>query len=259
MIPHSLRGWTVGLAVAASLLWCQPVPAQDTPKLPEPLPKADTKSPGIEIQGRGQIHEGFAQPMSDAKPGPIVPKRPPAPVPEEPAEQRPEGDVQWVPGYWAWDADRNDFLWVSGFWRKAPVGRKWVPGHWAEVDGGWQWVSGLWADAARPDVQYLQDPPPAPLDEGPSIPAPDDNSLWVPGTWAWRSNAYVWRPGYWAEPINGFVWTPPSYYWTPIGYAYTSGFWDYPLFNRGLLFAPVYFTQPFWLWPGWFYRPCFAI
>src|SRR5580765_6760246 len=104
MIPHRLRVWAVGLAVAASLAWCQSLPAQN--KLPDPLPA----EPQMEVQGRGVIHEGFAQPNNaKPEPGPIVPKQPPAPVPEEPAEQKPEGDVQWVPGYWAWDNDKNDF------------------------------------------------------------------------------------------------------------------------------------------------------
>lgn len=32
-----------------------------------------------------------------------------------PPDQKPEGDdVAWIPGYWAWDDERNDFLWVSG-------------------------------------------------------------------------------------------------------------------------------------------------
>jgi hypothetical protein len=260
MIPHHLRAWAAGLAAAISLLWSQPLPAQDIPKLPDPLPKAENPpGSGIEIQGRGPIHEGFAQPQGEAKPGAIVPKQPPAPVPEEPAEQKPDGDVQWIPGYWAWDSDRNDFLWVSGFWRKAPVGRKWVPGHWVQADEGWQWVSGFWAEAAQPDVQYLQNPPPASLDEGPSTPAPDDNSLYVPGAWIPRAGSYYWRAGYWAEPIGGYIWTPASYSWTPLGYLYTSGFWDYDLYNRGLLFAPVYFTNPFWTWSNWFFRPWWAI
>ena len=44
----------------------------------------------------------------------MIPKQPPAPIEELPPEQKPEGDdVQWVPGYWAWDDNRNDFLWIK--------------------------------------------------------------------------------------------------------------------------------------------------
>ena len=42
-------------------------------------------------------------------------------VPELPPANKPDGpDVQWVPGYWAWDDERQDFIWVSGFWRVPP-------------------------------------------------------------------------------------------------------------------------------------------
>src|SRR5205085_115550 len=115
--------------------------------------------------------------------GPVVPQPPPAPVPEVPPEQRPEGDnVIWVPGYWGWDAGRNDYVWVSGCWRVPPPGRNWVPGYWTQADGRWQWVSGFW-----------------------------------------------------------------------------DGYRDYPLDNRGLLFAPVCFNGTPWTNPGWCYRPSYCV
>src|SRR5207248_1484844 len=76
---------------------------------------------------------------------PVVPKEPPEPIDELPPDQKPEGDnVQWIPGYWAWDDQASDFLWISGFWRDVPPGRRWVPGTWQKVEGGWQWVAGFW-------------------------------------------------------------------------------------------------------------------
>ena len=55
-------------------------------------------------------------------------KPPPAPVQEVPPDQQPQGaNVQWIPGYWAWDDSRNDYIWGSGFWRDLPPGRHWVP------------------------------------------------------------------------------------------------------------------------------------
>src|SRR5207247_1730498 len=71
--------------------------------------------------------------------GPVVPQQPPDPVPETPPDQRPEGDVVWIPGYYSYDEERRDFLWVSGCWRIPPDGCKWVPGYWTSVTGGHSW------------------------------------------------------------------------------------------------------------------------
>src|SRR5688500_14557314 len=96
----------------------------------------------IEVLARGPVHEAYAEPHTgEPRPTPVVPKQPPKPVEEIPAEQKPEGEeVQWVPGYWAWDDERKDYLWVSGFWRVPPPGRQWVPGYWHQAEQGWQWV-----------------------------------------------------------------------------------------------------------------------
>ncbi len=110
---------------------------------------------------RGPMHEAFAQPAeSIRKPGLIIPKAPPEPVDELPPDQRPEGaNVAWIPGYWGWDEDRADFLWVSGVWRVMPSGRKWVPGYWNPTDAGFQWVSGFWARNSADELSYIEPPP----------------------------------------------------------------------------------------------------
>ncbi len=214
----------------------------------------------IAVQARGPIHEGYARPFDAApRPGPVEPKAPPDPVPELPPDQKPEGDnVQWVPGYWSWDGDKNDYVWVSGFWRAAPPDRKWVAGYWHKADDGWQWVAGYWAPASQ-DQPPLLDAPPAPLEAGPSVPAPDDRSLYVPGSWMWRSERYAWRPGYWRPARLGWVWVPAQYVWTPDGCVFVDGYWDYPLETRGVLFAPVVFERPLWRTPGWCFRPRFTV
>ena len=66
------------------------------------------------------------------------------------------------------------------------------------------------------------------------------------------------EPGYWAYPNENQVWQPGQYLATGSGYSYCPGYWDYPLEERGLLNAPVYFTEPLWQTPGWAYRPRFA-
>jgi hypothetical protein len=249
------------LAALLGALWCDPLlaNAQDA-RAADESPPAPVASDNITVQTRGPVHEAYAQPQQTTpQPGPIVPKQPPDPVPEQPPDQKPEGaDVQWIPGYWAWDTDRNDYLWVSGFWRAPPPDRKWVPGHWNQVEGGWQWVPGFWAAAAQDQSPYVPTPPP-PVSEGPSVPAPDENSIFVPGTWLYRDGRWVWRPGFWMAGQPGYVWTPDHYSWTPAGCQFVSGYWDYDLASRGLLFAPVYFNQPLWTNPGWFYTPNYCV
>jgi hypothetical protein len=215
---------------------------------------------GITVLARGPVHEAFAQPIkANPEPGPVVAKRPPDPIPEIPPDQKPQGDkVQWIPGYWSWYTDKSDFIWVSGFWRVPPPGRKWVPGYWSQADGSWQWTPGLWADARQERFDY-QPTPPASVDEGPSTPAPDDNSIYAPGNWVYRNARYVWRPGYWYEAQSGWIWVPAHYAWTPAGYVYVDGYWDYPPEDRGLLYAPVSFSDPLWANPGWYYRPRYAL
>src|SRR5437899_766287 len=107
-------------------------PAAEAP----PVPK------GVEVMTRGPIHEAFATPTTPPEPTQPIPKRPPAPITELPPDEKPEGNVLWIGGYWAWDEDRNDFLWVSGIWRAVPPGRQWVAGYWREQGDNWQWAPG---------------------------------------------------------------------------------------------------------------------
>jgi hypothetical protein len=148
--------------------------------------------PGVDVQARGPVHEAFAEPISgEPQQGPVIAKQPPAPIEELPPDQKPAGDdVQWISGYWAWDAEVNDFLWVSGFWRVPPPGRHWVPGHWQEIDRGWIWDSGFWAPDNLQQVQYLPPPPPS-VENGPALPAPDVTSAYVGGCWVYQGNRYL--------------------------------------------------------------------
>ena len=221
---------------------------------------ADPKNNPIEVQTRGPLHDAIAQPFGvKPEPGPLVPKEPPAPIPEDPPQQKPDlANVQWVTGYWAWDAPRQEFMWVSGVYRVPPADRNYIPGYWASNADGWRWIPGFWANGKLQDITYAPEPP-APLDRGPALQAPDANSLYLPGTWEWQQDRFVWRPGYWAAAQNGRVWIPPSYLWTPKGYAYVEGYWDYPFQDRGMMFAPVTFNQPLWNDPNWAYQPNFIV
>lgn len=241
MISRNLFGG-VALAIAAALplISVQPLCGQ--------VPQDDAA-----VQTRGPIHEAFAE-LADVNPsaGIIVPQQPPEPINELPPEVKPAGDVTWIPGYWAWDDERNDFLWVSGVWRLPPPGTTWVPGYWAQVEGGFQWVPGFWT--SEQELTYLPPPPPS-LENGPASPPPGDNYFYVPGSWVLVDGRYAWQPGYWAPYQTGWVWINARYVCTPSGYCYIPGRWDLPFNQRGYCFAPAYFTGQSYLRPGFAYRP----
>jgi hypothetical protein len=270
------------IALALTLGWCLAVasgqqpspipkpgqpPAADTPKqnIPAPQPKDATPGDeqgaqqGVHVENRGEVHEGFAQPWQlTVNPTAIIHKQPPDPIAEEPPSQRPAGkNVQWIPGYWQWNDDRKDFNWITGIWRDIPEGRHWVVGHWVPIADGWYRVLGHWAAQAEPDFQYVNKPPEPKEEQQPQ--SPGDDAAWIPGSWFYTDNGWQWRAGYYTQARDGYVWQPASYNWSPNGYIYTSGYWDYDPMNRGLLFAPVWFDQPYWERPGWFFRPSHAL
>ena len=236
-----LAALTVGLGCVAAGLNQPAIAGQD--------PVADDPA-APEVLNRGPIHEAFANPITyDPTPGPVVQKQPPDPIEEQPPDQRPEGDnVQWIPGYWSWDDERTDFIWISGIWRDPPPNCQWTPGYWdqcADCNGGWRWTSGCWTPVDQSNGQYLPAPPPS-VEGGPSSPAPSENCIWNPGYWSWTEATegavarYVWRPGCWNVYNPDWLWVPPSYVPTACGYRFVQGFWDYPIERRGILYAPIY-------------------
>ncbi len=272
--------WSVALGTRSAR-------AQDQAPPPDPTPVeagagapggqgsdqgAEADASGGQVLTQGPVHEAFAAPVvHDPQPATTVPKQPPDPIQELPPDQKPSGqNIQWIPGYWAWDVTRNDYLWVSGVWREPPPGSQWVPGYWHNVDGGYQWVPGAWmpasaapADAgaqASPQSQatYMP-PPPRSLEAGPNTPQPGPNVSWTPGYWTWNGGAYAWRPGFWAAVQPNWIWMPPHYVWTPSGYLFVPGYWDLPVANRGLMFAPVYYPQPVYAQAGFAFTPSISI
>ena len=215
---------------------------------------------GVEVLTRGPVHEAFAETITfNPEAGVVVAKPAPEAIEELPPEQKPEGaNVAWVPGYWGWDDERSDFLWVSGIWRALPPGRQWVPGYWNKSGRGSQWTSGYWADAKLSEVEYLPEPP-ASVEAGPNIEAPSPDHTWLPGCWVWQQNRYAWRPGYWAAVQPNWVWIPAHYVWAPRGYVFIGGYYDYSVARRGVLFAPVYFNSTVYARRGFSYSPVVVI
>ena len=215
---------------------------------------------GVETLTRGPLHEAFAEPIvSDPIPGLIVNREPPADINEMAPEFRPEGpdgdEAIWISGYWGWDEQREDFIWVSGVYRIPPDGLQWVPGYWYSVSNGWQWVQGLWVDDVAETIMYLP-PPPASLENGPSSPSPGVEYFYIPGNWSQASSLdYAWSTGYWHPLQADLIWVPAHTVWTPRGCIFINGYWDRRLPSRGLCFAPVVIPQATYSRPGWSWRP----
>ena len=215
---------------------------------------------GVEVLTRGPVHEAFAETVTfDPKPGSVVPKAPPADIEELPPEQKPDGaNVAWISGYWGWDDERSDFLWVSGIWRDLPPDRQWVSGYWGESAQGYQWTAGYWADARASEVEYLPEPPQS-VEAGPNVDAPSPDHAWIPGSWVWHEARYAWRPGNWVTMQPDWVWVPAYYVWTRRGYVFVDGYYDYSVARRGVLFAPVHFAADVYSQREFSYSPATVI
>jgi hypothetical protein len=271
-------GFMAAMLLTCNAAWAQPqspnyVPGKGSVSASSKLPPPPTPNPppsvavvdsneksGAEILTRGPVHQAYAQPSQLGRSaGTTVKDRPPQPLNELPPEQRPTLDgIVWIPGYWAWDDEKSEFLWISGVWRVPPPDSEWIPGYWAKVEGGQRWVAGFWADSNLQDLVYYPEPPVS-LENGPMDAASTANDFWTPGSWVWQDSHYKWKPGYWAEARAGSVWTPPSYRWTPRGYMRTVGFWDATLEHRGLLFAPAATSNFAYQHPGAGFVPSVAI
>lgn len=230
------------------------------PTTPLSVQAAQDPDRELDLLTKGPLHEAFAElPQNNPAPNPLVNRQPPEPVKELPPKYQPEGEnVEWIPGYWAWDEDRNDFLWISGIWRDIPPGQRWVPGYWNEEDGGFRWVNGLWMDDKVEEIEYLP-PPPESLDQGPSTPAPSDAHFYAPGNWVYQDNDYVWQAGCWMPRVDNWVWVQPCYVWTPRGCIFRSGYWDRLIDCRGVVFAPVCYRRPVYLGVDYYYTPSCVI
>lgn len=252
-IVVSLLFSAVMVSAAVHVTWAQ-APPPPLPSLPGG-PSGDAGDDDAEVYTRGTLHEAFAVPVSnEVVVPPVVQKEPPEPVEELPPEQQPEGEnVTWIAGYWAWDDDLNDYIWISGLWRDVPPGRQWIPGYWAKVPEGYQWVAGMWTEVGQTQISYLPTPPQT-LERGPQIQAPGPDYFYVPGCWEYRDR-YVWRGGYWAPRQREWIWIPSHYVYTPYGCCFVAGHWDLLLVDRGLCYAPVRFHRR----PAVVYRPVIVI
>ena len=139
---RSVFSWSV-FAVVAGVFSS---PANDVALFAQ-VPPSEVMVQDVDILTRGPVHEAFAVPVgNDPVVSVVVPKQPPADIEElAPEVSTSDPNAQWIGGYWAWDDERQDFLWVSGLWRSPPPEHRWIAGYWIDAPGGYQRVSGFWS------------------------------------------------------------------------------------------------------------------
>jgi hypothetical protein len=118
-----------------------------------------------------------------------------------------------------------------------------------QSDEGPRRVEGFWVKQGVTQLALLADPPPAIPEKAVVTKEPPRGQFWVPGYHVVVEGKYQWREGFGAKAIRDWVWTPSHTVWTPEGWAFVDGFWDYPLKARGQVFAALDFhnndyTQP---------------
>jgi hypothetical protein len=225
----------------------------------EELPSPDQQD-DLDYLMQAPLHEAFAEVVTgDYGPNPLVARKPPVSIEEIPPQFKPAGEqVVWIDGYWWWDEQREDFIWISGVYRDAPVGQRWVAGYWHQESDGFRWVNGFWFSEEAEEMVYLP-PPPASLEIGPAMPRPSDAHYYLPGQWNFVQERYLWQPGFYTPLLDDLVWVPSCYVWTPAGHIFRPGYWDRPFVNRGVVFAPVHFRRPIFLQAGFQFQPNYLI
>lgn len=209
-----------------------------------------------EVRLRGPVHEAFA--ITGESRAPRLGPQPPAPLAEAVPKVYPGPGAMWIPGYWDFDAEENDWTWVSGTWRFPPAGHAWINGYWHSAAGGWQRVPGIWypSFAGQARLAYvapstirppMQPPPPRPAR------GDDPGLVFIPGEWQALGNRLQWVSGKRIGFPEGRGWTPGRIAWTPAGALPVSGHADLSPETRGWAFAPVRARpgaaiEPQWIW-----------
>ena len=148
-----------------------------------------------------------------------------------PPASGPTGSAQWIAGYWAWDTEQGDFVWVGGSWQIPPAGSIWVAGRWNRDAGGWYWVPGMWSRRGNPAVVAANRPawrttgPPADHPEDVPAPAPGADFFFVPGHYAPDGDRLAWIAGFWSRLQPGWDWIPARWVRRPNGWEFREGYW----------------------------------
>lgn len=200
-------------------------------------------SQGIHPVKDGPIHEAFVPKVQGNVILDAVRYDPPQPVIETPPPQQGRETV-WIPGYWTWSELWNDFIWVSGVWRRPPPGHHWIPGFWRKFNNEWVKIPGFWSAESQKHLFYIHTPPPDPIDED-VTPPPSSDYFWNPGYWLFNPtlSKYEWVPGSW-EPFDpNWILVPAHYIWRPDGYVLIPAYWDRHFDDIGVAYENI-FIEP---------------
>ncbi len=193
----------------------------------------------IQTYESGPIHEAFVTPSSGRLLLDAVAEQPPQDITERIPKQL-DLQAEWISGYWHWDFDLQDFVWVSGVWRRPPPGHQWISGYWKSIEEEWVWISGYWSKVLPQHTHYIGVAPPDPIDENMG-PPPTSHYFWVPGHWffLFDINEYRWVSGHWEELDPNWVYIPSHYTWSPGGYVFIPAYWDWVIEERGTAYSAV--------------------
>ncbi len=213
--------------------------------------------PSFEVLLHGPIHEAFLQPFeANLVDGLIVQLTPPDPIKEIAPNIGVAGtDLKFIPGYWGYDVGAKAFVWVSGTLRHVPPGRQWLAGGWLKVDKGFQWLPGAWVPIGFDPTANQIPTPPAIKNLLPTTAAPAIGHIRNPGRWVFQNGQFTWKAPSWIPGNANWIWNPPQLLKTPTGLTVVSGFWDFPLQDRGQLFAPIRFDNPSNIVKGFTFTP----
>lgn len=183
-----------------------------------------------------QVHEAFVSKIADVTPQEILTRQPPAPKAETPPKQ-PNTQTIWIPGYWSWIHEKQDFVWVCGVWRLPPPDHFWLAGFWKEEKSGWTWVKGAWLENKFKDTSklvYTNVAPPATQNENVGT-SPGPDYFWSMGYWQFEpgTKTHKWLNGSWQKFNPKWVFEAGHWIWRPEGYLFVSPCWDWPLEQRG--------------------------
>jgi hypothetical protein len=203
--------------------------ADDPPPLEPPTvaPPIPPRPGGASVDADPQpspttIHEALAPAPAGGAPV-HVDKAPPARIVDRPGMQSPGAGARWIDGYWEWDRDLKDFVWVTGVWKVLPPGQFWVNGVWKRDGQGWYRVPGF-LSKRKSDVR--RDGPPVDRPEDRPGPAPGPDYFFLEGQYVPSGDGVSWRPGFWARIQPGWSWVPARWVHLAEGWAFRDGRWE---------------------------------